>query len=118
MADRLIIHELAAECRVGVTPQEQDHPQTIWIDLEVPVNAGAAAERDDVDATVDYAGLTNTVRQHVEQRPYRLLETMAEDVAGVVLEGFHTEYVTVRVKKRALPGIDYAAVELTRHAAR
>jgi dihydroneopterin aldolase len=118
MADRLTIQGLTAECRVGVTPQEQEHPQTIWIDLEVPINAAAAAERDDVEATIDYAALASAVRQRVEQRPYRLLETMAEEVASVALDGFHAESVTVRIKKRALPGLDYAAVELTRHAAR
>jgi dihydroneopterin aldolase len=117
MADRLTIQGLAAECRVGVTLQEQERPQTVWIDLEVPINAAAAAERDDVEATIDYAALAAAVRQHVEQRPYRLLETMAEDVASVVLDGFHAESVTVRIKKRALPGIDHAAVEMTRHSA-
>lgn len=118
MADRLVIHDLAADCRVGVFDWEQERPQTIWIDLELPIDAAAAAERDDVGATIDYSRLVGAVRQRVEQRPYRLLETLAEDVAGLVLEGFHAESVTVRVKKRSLPGVDYAAVELTREAAR
>ncbi|MBI3324276.1 MAG: dihydroneopterin aldolase [Candidatus Omnitrophica bacterium] len=116
MADRLLIQDLVADCRIGLFEWEQERAQKIWIDLEMPINAAAAAERDDVDATVDYGRLVRVVKEHVERRPYRLLETLAEELAALVLEQFHLGQVTVRIKKRAVPGIDYAAVEVTRQA--
>lgn len=114
MPDTLVISELAAQCRVGVSEEERATPQPIWVDLEVAIDAAAAARRDDVQDALDYAALVSTVKQCVESKPYHLLETIAEDVAAVVLQRFETKQVFVRVKKRALPGIGYAAVEITR----
>ena len=114
MADALVIHDLVAECRIGVFEWEQAKPQSVWIDLELEIDAAKAAARDDVVDAVDYARLVREVKAFVEGKSYHLLETMAEEVAALVLKEFATPRVLVRVKKRALPGIDYAAVEITR----
>jgi len=118
MPDTLHIHELAVECRIGVFDGERDKPQTVWMDLTMAVDAAKAAVRDDVAATVDYARLVTIVTRHIRQKPFCLLETMAEEVAALILKEFQTSTVTVRVKKRALPGVDYAAVEVTRSRGR
>lgn len=114
MADKLIIHELTAQCRIGVTEAERANPQTLWLDLELEIDAAKAAMRDDVTAAVDYAELVVEVARFVESRPFHLLETVAEEIASLILKQFDTPEVVVRVKKRALPGIDYAAVEVVR----
>ena len=114
MADKLIINNLAVGCRIGVFEWEQNAAQTILIDLELAIDASRAARRDDVKATIDYGALVTAVRQLVQSKSYRLLETLAEEVAAFILNRFKTPSVLVRIKKRALPGIDYAAVELTR----
>lgn len=116
MADRLLIHDLVAECRIGVHDWEQATPQQVWIDLELGIDAAQAASHDDVADTIDYGRLVTAVKQHVQRKPFRLLETLAEELASLLLTEFATPEVTVRVKKRALPGIDYAAVELSRKA--
>ena len=112
--DLLIIRALAAQCRLGVTEEERAQPQAIVLDLELAIDASWAASRDDVRSAVDYAKLVEHVREHVEQKPYHLLETVAEEVADLVLREFDTPGVTVEVQKRALPGIEYAAVRVHR----
>ena len=116
MPDKLIIHELVAECRIGVFDWEQARPQQVWVDLELSIDAAKAAGQDAVHETVDYGQLVTSVKQLVQRKPYRLLETMAEDVAALVLKQFPTPQVLVRVKKRALPGIESAAIEVVRRA--
>ncbi len=118
MADTLLISDLLVDCRVGVFEWEQAQPQPIWIDLELAIDAAKAAARDDIRDAVDYARLVNTVRERVQSKPYRLLETMAEEIATLILKECATTRVMVRVKKRALPGVAYAAVELVRPAGR
>jgi len=118
MADTLHLHDIAAECRIGVNDWEREAPQTIWVDLELAIDAALAATRDDVQATVDYAGLVSSVQHLAQGRPYRLLETLAEEIASLVLAESGTSRVRVRVKKRALPGLGHAAVEIERAAAR
>jgi dihydroneopterin aldolase len=112
--DRLLINGLTADCRLGVTDQEQATPQRVWIDLELAIDARRAAARDAVDDALDYARLVQVVSERVQRKPYRLLETMAEDVAAQILGQFATPEVLVRVHKRALPGIESAAVEIVR----
>lgn len=116
MHDRLLIHNLIAQCRLGVTEAERSRPQSVWIDLELAIDATRAAAQDAVEDAVDYARVVSVVRQRAEATPYRLLETLAQVLALLILETFHVPRVMVRVKKRALPGIDDAAVEIAREA--
>jgi dihydroneopterin aldolase len=118
MQDRLIIKDLVVEALVGVYEWEQEHPQNLWVDLELSIDAAKAAARDDVAAAVDYGRLVSAVKQHLSRKPFRLLETVAEELAAVVLNEFATPEVTVRVKKRSLPSLDFAAVEVTRSTSR
>ena len=114
MADKLIVRELSAPCRIGVTDAERAVPQTVWVDLELAVDAAKAAVRDDAQDAVDYARLVAVVTERIQREPLRLLETLAERIAADVLAEFRVPRVTVRVKKRALPAIDHAAVDITR----
>ena len=116
MSDRLLIHDLAAQCRLGVFEWERETPQRILIDVELEINAARAAAGDDVREALDYGRLVSHVRQYAEQSSYRLMETLAEKIAGDILERFGAPRVRVRVKKQALPGIGYAAVEIERGA--
>lgn len=115
--DKLLIKDLVVEGRIGVYDWEQQTPQKIWIDLELAVDATRAAAQDDVSLTIDYGRLVTVVQQLGQRKTFRLLETLAEEVAALILKEFSTTQVRVRVKKRALPQIDYAAVEVVRPAA-
>ena len=114
MHDRLIVKDLVVEAIVGVYDWEREHPQKVWIDLELGIDAAKAAAHDDVAAALDYGRLVTAVTQHLHRKKFRLVETVAEDVAALILKEFTTPEVTVRVKKRSLSNVEYAAVELTR----
>ena len=114
MAAKLSIQGLALECRLGVLEEERAKARTIWMNLELAIDASKVAERDDVREAIDYAALVASVKQLVEGKSYHLMETLAEDVAALILRRFQTPEVEVKVKKRALPGIDSAAVDITR----
>ena len=114
MTDTLIIKGLAIPCRIGVTEEERAAPQTIWIDLELPIGARKAAAHDDVREAVDYARLVEVVTRRTQGQPYHLMETLADALAAVVLNAVHAPEVMIRVTKRALPSIDSATVQIVR----
>ena len=118
MSDTLILREIVAECRLGVFDWERATPQRIWVDVELEIDAAKAATRDDVRRAVDYARVVTRVREVAKRQPYRLLETLSETIAAAILEEFQTPRVRLRVKKRAMEGVDYAAVEVERRAGR
>ena len=114
MADMLKMYDVVIETHVGVFEWERKELQKIWLDIELPIDARGAARVDDVQHVVDYGAIVTQVRQHVGQRTYHLMETIAEEAAALILDHFPTDQVQVRVKKRALPGVDHACVEILR----
>ena len=116
MADTLILHDIIASCRIGIYEWEQKTPQDVWVDVELAIDASTTAASDDVADAVDYAQLVKAVIGEAKRRPCRLLETLAERIAARVLDVSGMPRVRVRVKKKAMPEIGYAAVEIERLA--
>ena len=114
MTDWLKIHDLVVETKIGVFDWERNEAQKIWVDLELPTDARQAAASDDVKTTIDYGALVTAIRNHVQHKTYKLLETMAEEIAGIAVSQFRGRQVSVRVKKRSLPGVGEAVIEIVR----
>lgn len=114
MGDTLILHQITTQCRLGVFEWEQENPQTVWVDLELTIDVKKIAATDEISESVDYAKVVLTINEIVGGKPYKLIETLAEVIASQILERFSTSSVKVRVEKRALPGLDHAAVEIVR----
>ena len=114
MSDWLKIHDLVVECKIGVFDWERNEAQKMWVDLEIPVDARKAAATDDLKHALDYGALVTAIRNTVQHRTYKLIETMAEDIAAIAVMQFHAPQVSVRVKKRSLPGVGEAVIEIVR----
>ncbi len=114
MSDRLLLHGIAAECRLGVSDWERERPQTVGVDVELAIDAKTAAKQDAIAAAVDYSRVVTTVKTVAQGTSFALLETLAEALASRLLAECAARWIRVRVKKKALPGIDYAAVEVER----
>lgn len=114
MSDWLKIHNIAIECRLGTQDWEKEKPQPVWIDIELVVDVRRAAQQDAVADAVDYAGLVAAAKSVASEKQYNLLETLAERLAAAVLAKVRTTRLIIKVRKKALPEIDYAAVEIER----
>jgi dihydroneopterin aldolase len=116
--DTLELHELAVDCRLGIHEWEQRSPQTVWVDLELPIDAARAAARDDAGQAVDYAAIIDRIRALASEQAFKLMETLAESIAGVALNQSGAPWVRVGVRKRAIRGLGYAAVRIERRRER
>lgn len=118
MSDQILLHGMAFEGHHGVSDDERADPQAIEVDLVADVDLRAAGISDELERTVDYAQLFDICRMHVEERSYRLLEAIAEHIAGDVLNRFQAiTRVEVTVRKPAVPlegVIEHAGVRVTR----
>ena len=112
--DRITLAGMTFSGRHGVLEGEQAEAQPFVVSVDFPVNAARAARADELGATIDYAAVFDCVRDVVENRSYRLIETLAEAIAAAVLERFAVSEVEVRLRKpRApLPGV-FDHVEIT-----
>ncbi|MGZ6273380.1 MAG: dihydroneopterin aldolase, partial [Candidatus Limnocylindrales bacterium] len=109
--------------RHGVEDDERARPQPFEVDLEIGLDLRAAGLSDDLGRTVDYGDLFEICRSVVEGPSRRLIESLAEAIAGQVLDrtvdrGVEEVVVRVRKPQAPLPGrLDHAAVEITRRRA-
>ena len=118
MPDTLTLHEITVECHIGVEEWERAIPQPVWVDLELVIDAAKAARRDDVRQAIDYGRVVATVIETARGESYQLIETLAEAIASRILSECSIPRLRVRVRKKALPGLGYAAVEIERAASR
>ncbi len=116
--DRLIIRNLELQCVIGAQDWERLMPQRVIVDIELRGDFSAAAESDDFEDAVDYRVPCLKAAEAAASCEYRLVETLADRIAGVVLEAHErVAEVTVSVfKPLALAGLGGAEVrvEVTR----
>lgn len=116
-SDRIVLSGMRFEGRHGATVEERELPQLIELDVELWLDLAPAGRSDDLSATVDYGPVIELCRGLVEDRSFRLLEAIAEAVAGAILRQTAAESVVVRVRKPAVPidaDLDFAGVEIRR----
>ncbi|HEY6169704.1 MAG TPA: dihydroneopterin aldolase [Verrucomicrobiae bacterium] len=112
--DTITIYDLAANFRVGVPDQERAQPQRLLITVEMHRDFSAAAASDDLRHTIDYYAVSRRLVGFGEGRSWKLIETLASDIAAMVLKEFNAEAVTVEVKKFVVPEARYISVRLNR----
>lgn len=115
--DKIILDGLEFYGYHGLLPQEQTLGQRFVVDVELSLDLRRAGLTDEPDDTVDYARVSEMVRAVVEGRPHKLIESLAEKVASVILEHFPVKEVMVRVKKPQAPlpfKFRWMAVEIRR----
>lgn len=114
-ADRIFLRGLAVECIIGFIEWERRIRQTVVIDLELPVDCRRAARTDEVADTLDYKQVAKRVIAFVEASQFKLVETLAERIALLVLEEFGVVWIHVTVNKPgAIRGSRDVGVTITR----
>lgn len=108
--DGIEIRRLAVACRIGVPAEERAVPQTVYLTLTMVPARPFASLRDRLAETIDYAAVAERVRACAEEQPRRLIETLADDVARLVLAEFAAREVSVTVEKHVLPDCEAVLV--------
>jgi dihydroneopterin aldolase len=101
--DRITLTGVRVRAHHGVFEFERTEGQEFVIDVSVAVDLSAAASADDLDRTVNYGELAESVAAAVSRDPVDLIETVAERVAAVALGYAAVEEVEVTVHKPEAP---------------
>jgi dihydroneopterin aldolase len=112
----VFIRDLMLSCKIGVHRHEQAGTQRVRINLDLAVRDNRDLH-DDLANVVCYERITNAVRAVVSGRHIKLLETLAEEIAGICLEDARVRSVRVRVEKLDIfPDATSVGVEIERFA--
>jgi 7,8-dihydroneopterin aldolase/epimerase/oxygenase len=99
MSDRIYLRDLRTETIVGIYDWERKIRQTVAFDFEFPGDIRRAAKSDKIDDTLNYKAVAKRVLAFVETSEYHLVETLAEEVARLILREFSVEWVKVTLNK-------------------
>jgi dihydroneopterin aldolase len=97
--DIVYISGLRAQAVIGVYEWERLVRQTLVVDLEMASDTARAAASDAIADALDYAAISQRVLALVEESQYQLIESLAEEVARVVMGEFGVPWLRVRVGK-------------------
>ncbi|MBM5812055.1 MAG: dihydroneopterin aldolase [Gammaproteobacteria bacterium] len=97
--DRIFLTALATEAVIGIFDREREIRQRVVIDLEMLVDLRRAAATDSIAHTLNYRSVAKRVLAFVEASRFHLVETLAEQIARLVVTEFGLEEVQVTLHK-------------------
>lgn len=112
--DKITIADLEVFYRVGVPDEERAQPQRLLLTIEMTHDFTTAAASEALEATINYFAVSQFLLKYGEGRSWKLIETLASNIAEEILARFHPASVTVTVKKFIIPEARHVAVTLTR----
>jgi dihydroneopterin aldolase len=116
MPDVILLEGIQVPAALGVTAAERRMRRPVLLDLEVAYPLASAGRSDNIRHTIHYKRIFEIVEDVAAHQEHRLVEALAERIAGAVLAKFDAEAVTVSVRKpKPIAGVlDHAGVRITR----
>jgi len=96
---------------------EREIGQHYQVDVELYLDIQDAALNDDFSKTIDYTKIYEIGREVITKNNFKLIETIAERIAGIILSDYDIFRVDVSVRKLkpAIQGImDYVEILISR----
>lgn len=97
--DIVYIRELEIRTIIGIYDWEREQQQIVSLDLEMGSDIAKAAASDTIDNALDYKAVAKRLINFIENSEFYLVETMAEQVAEIVLKEFNVPWVKLRLGK-------------------
>lgn len=112
--DKIVIHDLEIRMRVGTVDAERNWPQRLLATLEMEHDMTQAMQTDDLHYALDYEKVVKRLQDWGAEKQWKLLETMASDIADLILKEFKPFSVSVQLKKFELPLTAGVSVQIDR----
>ncbi|MCU0779925.1 MAG: dihydroneopterin aldolase [Akkermansiaceae bacterium] len=112
--DLIEIRGLKLPVHIGVPDDERATPQTLRATIRMEPRTEFERMADDIRRTVDYQEVALAIERLAADRPRRLIETLAAEVANHLLATFPIARVEVEIEKTILPHTDFVAVRVVR----
>jgi dihydroneopterin aldolase len=112
--DKIVIKDLEVDAHIGVTESERAQPQRLLITVEMERDLAEAGQTDAEASTTRYDIVADLVRKLVTERPRKLVEAVAHEIAETILTHKLAHAVTVEVKKFSIPRSQYVSIRIHR----
>lgn len=110
----VFVRDLVLSCTIGVHRHEHTDAQRIRINLDLAVREGRDLD-DSLANVVCYERIVTGVREIVSRGHINLVETLAEEIAGMCLKDWRVRSVRARIEKLdVFPDVTSVGVEIER----
>ena len=117
--DAILIRDLRIEASIGIHKRERHVKQTLSIDLDIGLPGEAVFRTDKVADTIDYEQVTLRIGALIASGHFRLVETLADRIARLLLDEFGAPWTKVSVAKIGiLSNAKFVGVTIERSASR
>ncbi len=113
--DIIYINDLRIETIIGIYGWERKIKQTVVLDIEMGTDIRKASASDAVKDTLNYKSVAERLISFIGDSEFELIETLAEQVANILLDEFAVPWLRLRVNKQgALKGVRDVGVIIER----
>ncbi|MES2657587.1 MAG: dihydroneopterin aldolase [Verrucomicrobiota bacterium] len=112
--DIIEIRRLRVSTLIGVPEEERAASQTLLVTVKMTPSQGFNGLADEISRTIDYYQVSLEIEALAAARPRRLIETLATEIAGHLLENHPLQHVAVTIEKHILPNTECVAVHIER----
>jgi dihydroneopterin aldolase len=86
--DKILLNQMAFYGYHGLFPEENKLGQRFYVDAELMLNLKKSSHSDNMDDSIDYGEIYNTIKNVVEGEPKNLVEAVAENIADELFHAF------------------------------
>src|SRR5258708_36009685 len=97
--DAILMRDLRVEASIGIHKRERHVRQTLSIDLDIGLPGAAVFSSDKVADTIDYEQVALRIRDLAASAHFRLVETVAERGAGLLMKDLGAPWGKVSVSQ-------------------
>ncbi|MBS3735689.1 MAG: dihydroneopterin aldolase [Candidatus Bipolaricaulota bacterium] len=113
--DRIKINDLSIRTIIGTEDYERESKQEVIVNVTLFTDVSVAGSADELERTVDYSKVKNEIYEMAVNSEFKLIESLAEEIARIALaeDGVARTKVSVQ-KPSALRFTRSAEVEIVR----
>ena len=97
--DTIFIREFRVDAWVGIYEWEKQRAQTLEMEIEIGIPQRGVGHSDNIQDTVHYGEVVERVVSELKDKRFKLLESLAEHVCGIVTGEFGAPWVRLSVAK-------------------
>ena len=113
--DIIYLNDLRIDTIVGIYDWERRTRQTVILDIEMAADVRAAAASDRIEDTINYKAVAKRLIAFVGESEFRLVETLAERIAAILIDEFRVSWCRLRLNKQgAVRGVRDVGVVIER----
>src|SRR5258706_10440160 len=113
--DSILVRDLRVDVLIGIHKRERYVAQTVSIDLDIGLPGTTVFASDRVADTIDYEQVALRIKALATSGHFRLVETLAERIARLLIDDFGAPWVKVNAAKIGiLPNAKFVGFSIER----